>query len=265
MLAFERKSKILEFLERYGNAEVTKMSNMLGVVPETIRRDLRDFEKKGILVRTHGGALIKDPKQAEFPVQIREMKNSLQKENLCQRAAAFITDDDMIFVDNSSTLIHLIKYIDEKIHVTILTNSIQLILESTKYKKDNITMICTGGIFNKHNMSLSGVIAGKYAHELFPNKAFISCHGISSEFGFTDGNFLEVGFKREMISLANKVFILADQTKFGKLGPIRLGDFEICDCLITDQAPTDEFTSQIKQSNPSIELIIAEKGEDENE
>lgn len=257
MLAFERKSKIIEYLEHKGKAEVSELANLLSVVPETIRRDFRDLEKQGVLTRTHGGALIKNPPNTDYPVHIRIMKHNSEKELICRHAAQFVGNGDVIFVDNSTTLINFIKYINDAISVTVVTNSLQLIQEFANLHKENVTMICSGGVFNKQNMSLSGEIAGKHTIDIFPNKAFVSCHGVSAEFGLSDGNFFEVGFKREMINISSQVFFLVDHTKFDKLGPIRLGNLKICDVLITDQAPSDEFLVQLKQANPKLELIIA--------
>ncbi len=258
MLADERKSRIIEYLEQNGRAEVNVLSGMLGVVAETIRRDLHELEKQGVLKRTHGGAVIMNHKEKEYPVQVRVMKNSIEKDRLCSFASRYVNDGDMIFIDNSTTLVNLIKYIDDNIQATILTNSIKVLQEFASCRKDNITMICTGGVFNKSNLSLSGTFSDKYSREFFPNKAFISCHGVSAEYGFTDGNFLEVGFKREMIRLAGKVFFLIDHTKFGKLGPIRLGGLEICDVLVTDIAPEEDIAVQLKQENPNMELVVCD-------
>ncbi len=256
MLAYERKSKIIEYLEHNGKAEVNVLAELLGVVAETIRRDLRELETQGVLKRTHGGAVIGSQKEKEYPVQVRVMKNAVEKDMLCRRAADFISEGDLIFVDNSSTLVNLIKHIDEDIQLTILTNSIKLLQEYTLYRKDNITMLCTGGVFNKANLSLSGALSDKFTREFFPNKAFISCHGVSDEYGFTDGNLHEVGFKREMINLADTVYFLIDRTKFGKLGPIRLGGLDICDVLITDAEPDADMLVQLKQGNTEMETIV---------
>jgi DeoR family fructose operon transcriptional repressor len=258
MLAYERKSRIIEYLEQNGRAEVNELSEMLGVVAETIRRDMRELEAQGVLKRTHGGAVAVNQKEKEYPVQVRVMKNAVEKDRLCRKAAGFVNEGDLIFVDNSSTLVNLIKHLDDNMQLTILTNSIKVLQEYSMYRKDNITMLCTGGVFNKANLSLSGALSDKFTREFFPNKAFISCHGISEEYGFTDGNLHEVGFKREMIGLAEKVYFLIDRTKFGKLGPIRLGGLEICDVLITDAQLSSELTRQLKLSNPDIEIVVCE-------
>jgi DeoR/GlpR family transcriptional regulator of sugar metabolism len=258
MLAFERKSRILQYLEQNGKAKVTELAQVLSVTPETIRRDLRQLENQGVLTRTHGGALMKKQKEADYPYQVRIMKNSAEKEKICRHAATFMEDGDMIFVDSSSTLISLIEHINPKIQITILTNSIQILQEFADNYKENVTMICTGGVFSKNNMSLSGTVSNDYSFNFFPNKAFVSCHGVSIDYGFTDINVFELGFRREIINLSGKVFFLADHAKFGRRGPVHLGDLKICDVLITDQAPPDDFISQLTQSNPDLELIIAE-------
>ncbi len=256
MFAYERKSKIIDYLEQNGQAEVNILSELLGVVPETIRRDFRELEIQGILTRTHGGAVLANRKEKEYPVQVRVMKNRPEKDRICKQAARYVNDGDLIFIDNSSTLINFVKYIDDNVEVTILTNSINVLQEYAAQDKDNITVICTGGIFSKANMSLSGTIADKYKYDLFPNKAFVSCHGVSTEFGFTDGNFLEVGFKREMLKISNKVYFLLDHSKFGKLGPIHLGDINTCDVLLTDELPPEDFSKKLSQLNSKLEVIV---------
>lgn len=256
MLAYERKSRIIEYLEQNGRAEVTILSQLLGVVPETIRRDLRELETQGVLKRTHGGAVIEQPKEREYPVQVRVMKNAVEKDMLCRKAAEFVSEGDLIFIDNSSTLVNIIKHISDDMHLSILTNSIKVLQEYALYKKDNITMLCTGGVFSRSNLSLSGTLSDSFTREFFPNKAFVSCHGVSAEHGFTDGNLHEVAFRREVISLAEKVYFLVDHSKFGKLGPIKLGGLEICDVLITDKKPPAELEQQLKQSNPEMEIIV---------
>ena len=106
------------------------------------------------------------------------------------------------------------------------------------------------------HLSLSGTLSDSFTREFFPNKAFVSCHGVSAEHGFTDGNLHEVAFRREIISIAEKVYFLVDHSKFGKLGPIKLGGLEICDVFITDRKPPAELEQQLKQSNPDVEIIV---------
>jgi DeoR family transcriptional regulator, fructose operon transcriptional repressor len=257
MLVLERKRKIIEYLEINHAAPVNGLAAELNVVPETIRRDLRELEKQGVLTRTHGGAVLNSHQETDYPVQVRVMKNSREKELICKYAAGYIEEGDLIFVDNSSTLIHLLKYIPDNISVTVLTNSIWVLQEYARLGKSNIVMICSGGVFNRKNMSLSGTVSGKNFAHFFPTKAFVSCHGLSSEQGFTDSNLLELDFKREIIKASGKVFFLLDHSKFGKLGPVRLGEINICDILITEKLPPDEFAARLYELHPDLEIVVS--------
>lgn len=237
MIGFERKSEILNLLEKDGKIAVSSLADRFGVCKETIRRDLREFEVNNILKRTHGGAFIEaqvSRNQDEFPVTVREVQRYEEKLAICKKAASMIKDGDAIFVDNSSTTIFLIRCIPRNVNVCIITNSMKVLLEAVQVKNPSLRFICLGGELKESNMSFSGMIPQKVAQDYYPSKAFLSCAGISEHQMLTDSSAAEVDIKKLMIDRSQKVFVLADHTKFSSTGHVHLTEFSSVDCIITD-------------------------------
>ena len=239
----ERKLKIKKLIEETGKINVNDLSEEFKISKETIRRDLTSLEKMGVLKRTHGGAILSTVKNSnfntEYPVEIRQIQNCDEKKSICKKAASFIQNKDIIFIDNSSTLIYLPKYIPKNIQITIITNSINALLEIAKRDMPNVTAICLGGIFNARNYSLYGMGSLKSAEEYFPNKAFFSCAGISPKSMIADTSLFELDIKKMMIERAETTYLLADYTKFFRSGQIQLCRFDAVDNIITDKGKGD--------------------------
>lgn len=257
MYSIERKSEIINILEQNGKVDVNELAGRFSTSRETIRRDLREMEEDGVLKRTHGGAVFQSAGTTpnEYPVAVREIQRYHEKNAICRRAAAFIKDGDIVFVDNSSTCIYLIQYIPADIRVTILTNSVKLLLESLSSRNPNHLIFCMGGVFNGSNLSLYGNITLKNAGEFRPNKAFMSCTGIHPENQLADSSVLEVDTKRLMVERAQEVYILADYSKFHRTGQVYLCDLSSIDCVITDSKTKAEDAAFLGEMG--IELVIA--------
>lgn len=256
MLGAERKSKIIEMIEQEGSVKVQELSQRLNVVQETIRRDLKELESQGIVEKIHGGAILVNRKDQEYPVNVRELKYSHEKNILCHAAAQQLRDGDVIFVDNSSTLLSFLRHIRPDYNITVITNSITLLETADEISNDNITLICTGGIYNRSNKSLSGSISMTCVNHFIPTKAFVSCHGVSLTHGFTDGNLRESEFKSELLKVSAKHFYLVDHSKIGKIGSVRLAPLTDCDVLITDRSLDNDFQEQLIRANPNLNVII---------
>jgi DeoR family fructose operon transcriptional repressor len=260
MYSIERKSIIMNQLEANGSVDVNTLASNFETSKETIRRDLRDLEADGALIRTHGGAVEKKKDSTaatvEFPVNIRGIQRFAEKNQICKKAAEYIEDGDTLYVDNSSTILYLLNYIPENLNVTIVTNSIKFLLESTRRSYPNQLLISLGGIFRQSNLSVYGGSSIKSGKEYYPNKAFLSCTGISRKNMFVDSSIYEVDVKRMMIEQSTQVFILADYTKFDRPGQIFLCDFSKINYIITDSKTKTAELDYLKQYH--IELIIAD-------
>ncbi len=237
MYSVQRQSLILDLLEIEGEVEVTALASKFATSTETIRRDLREMEKSGLLTRTHGGAVIARNKYSdgyEYPLLVRGLQKYEEKQMICRATAPLLEDGDTIFLDNSSTTMHLLKYIPRNIKITIVTNSIQVMLEAGKLNNSNMIVISVGGIFNSKNYSLTGVLSKNYARNFYPDKAIMSCRGIEKISGMTDASIYEIEVKQMMIEHARQFILMADYTKFGLTGAIHLGGLEEIDVVVTD-------------------------------
>ncbi len=258
MLGFERKAEIADLLERAGKMDVASLSERFDVCKETIRRDLRGLEKEGIIKRAHGGAVLdlsSSKVRPEFPVSVREIQRQEEKQAICRVAASFISHGDTVFMDNSSTTLYLLRFIPREMEVCIVTNSLKLLLEAVRVQNPRLRFVCLGGDFKESNMSFSGAIPQRIGREYVPNKAFMSCASISEKHMLTDSSADEVEVKRLMIERSQEVTILADHTKFTRLGQVFLGAFSSIDRIVTDPETALQPLDYLKAFD--LKLVVA--------
>ncbi len=259
MYSIERKAEIHKMLEESGRIEVAKLAEIFDISKETIRRDLRELEEIGALHRTHGGAVSAQPNsfaEDEYPIEMRQIHQPKEKDAICKVAASFIEMDDSIFVDNSSTCLNLVKHIPSTLRLTIITNSIKLLLEAARKPNPNQVIVCLGGLFHSANLSIFGSITQENANSYFPNKAFISCAGIHIPDGIFDSSLLEVDTKRKMIAHSQKIYLLADSSKLNKTGNVFLANFSTINTIVTDSKAKFSHLNDLRKAGK--EIILAD-------
>lgn len=238
MYNIERKAAIIAMLEQQGEVEVNELAIHFNVSKETVRRDLTELEREGALTRTHGGALSARSKLnslGEYTVSVRGIQRFNEKNAICRFSAKMIQDEDTIFVDNSSTCLYLMQYLPQGIHLTVITNSIKLLVEASRLNLPFVSYFCLGGTFKSSNMSLYGNTSLRNAQEYYPAKAFVSCAGIRPDGLLTDGSGQEADTKKLMLEHAREIYLLADHTKFSSSGSVYLSHIKRGNNIITDR------------------------------
>ena len=104
MFDLERQNLIVELLKKNKSMSVAKLSELLYVSEPTVRRDLTHLEEQGAIIRTHGGAVLRDTENREIPLMFRESQNNSAKKIIAEKASAFIGNGKVIFMDASSTV-----------------------------------------------------------------------------------------------------------------------------------------------------------------
>ena len=256
MYNVERKALIMDMLEKENAVSVTQLAEVLKISKETVRRDLRELEQDGMIRRTHGGAVCEQQSASvsEHPFNVREVQHYAEKALICKCAAKYVQDGDTIFVDNSSTTISLLKNINPLYQITVVTNSIRQLFESTTINNQNMTIISLGGVFRAKNYSLAGSLSVDSARNFRPSKAFISCRAIEAS-GLSDGSIYEVETTRALIATAREVIVLADSSKFEETGTVYLADLKKATRVITDAGISKEAIRMLEIAG--VEVVIA--------
>lgn len=237
MYAEERHLKILEILKAEKRVSVNALAQQLEISKESIRRDLRDMETHGFLKRTHGGAIISEQttKDDELPAGFRKTINMEKKNLIAKKAVSLIEDEDIIVLDNSTTAGCMVKYLPRHYKLTIITNSLQTMLEIFSITDSAWVCVCLGGVLRRKSNATLGFLARNTFSFFRPTKMFMSCAGIDKNGLMTEGNISEVEVKLDFIQHSDQKFLLMDDTKFGgQTGTVNEGGISSMDILITN-------------------------------
>lgn len=251
MLAIERRNRILATLREDKHVVVNELAKIFDVSEETIRRDLDKLEKEGYVVKTYGGAVISEGSEAELPYVIRKKANVEAKQKIAEIAAELVMDGDTLILDASSTAVFIAQKIKCKKEITLITNSVEVLMELSDVLGWRI--LSTGGTLRGGTGALVGNQAEECLSRFHVDKAFISCKGVDAEHGFTDSNDMHAAVKRKMLESASQVFFAVDSSKFDKLSFTSVSGFSNVDAVITDSKPNTEWC-EIFSAN-SIECL----------
>ncbi len=239
MLAIERRNKILAMLQRDSRVVVSDLSASFHVTEETIRRDLEKLEKEGFAKKTYGGAIINESLNVDLPYTVRKKANVTNKQYIAEIISSIVEDGDHIMMDASSTAVYAAKHLKNKKNITIITNSIEILLELSEVAGWKV--LSTGGTLREGSLSLVGYQAEKMITNYHVDKAIISCKGIDMEKGISDSNEMDAHIKKLMLESANIKILAADNSKFDKISFTKIEDLSAIDILITDSELDDKW------------------------
>jgi DeoR/GlpR family transcriptional regulator of sugar metabolism len=250
----EREKKIIELLMNKKSIDVNTLKDLLKTSISTLRRDLIALESTNIIKRSHGSVSLLQNSNIEFAYATRRQANEDIKNKLCRKASQFITDNSAIFLDASSTLSFLPKYLSNKKNLHIITNSIHIALEINHL--NNIDLSILGG---KVAFDSGAVLGGKALSDLInyfrPDLSFLSCSSIN-ESGIFMADEEQNILKKTILHYSKHSILLIDHTKFEKKDYIILSDFRDygIDKIITDATPSEEICKSLRKN--CIDLVV---------
>jgi len=231
MIQEERYDKILAILEEEQYVSAAKLSKALFVSLPTIRRDLTELQRRNLIVRSHGGAKKIQSEHTVAPLNFRRTVNANEKRALCRAAAELVEDNEIIFIDSSTTTLQMADFLGEKKGITVITNGIPL---ATVLVKKGIKTYCTGGEIFPNSLAHFGSFAEDFIRRFNIDTLFFSCHGVTAGGMLTDPSLPETQIRKVAIGQSKKTVFLCDESKFSLSTPYNLVSIRTLDRVISN-------------------------------
>ena len=239
MLALERRNQILEKLQAEKRVVVSDLSQLYNVSEETIRRDLDKLEKEGLAIKSYGGAVINEDISIDLPFNVRKNQNVSGKQKMAEIVASLVKDGDHIFLDASTTAVFVAKALKEKQRLTVITNSMEILLELADVSGWNI--ISTGGVMKEGYLAFLGSKTDESIRSYYVDKVIFSCKALDKDWGIMESQEAFGSTKRAMMSSGREKILVVDSSKFDQTAFSVAGSLKDVDVVVTDKKPVDRW------------------------
>jgi len=255
-MILQRRNQIVAWVQEAGAARVSELAERFQVSEVTIRNDLEELEKAGALIRDRGGALAPGKRRtltALPAVEERARIRAEQKRRIAAAAAKRVQSGDTILLDAGTTAVEMAAFLGGIPGLTVVTNAVNVALEVAARTDARIVLL--GGNFSRDAASTLGAIAEHTLAELRVPKVFLGTQAFDLENGLTDTTHEIAQIKRAMIRSAGRVYLLADSSKFGPVGFIKVAPIEAVHELISDTGLPDETAHALEHLGIRVERV----------
>ncbi|WP_029289182.1 DeoR/GlpR family DNA-binding transcription regulator [Cellulomonas sp. HZM] len=259
MLADQRRDQILDEVRRTGAARVADLVVTLDVSEMTVRRDITELARRGLVHRVHGGAV--DARHAVEPgFAAKRLVADDEKRAIARAALDLVAPGAAIALSAGTTthaLAELLVASTTLRPLTVVTNSAPAADTLDSAADPRLSVVLSGGTRTPSG-ALVGPVATASLASLRVDTLFLGVHGLDLRAGLTTPNLLEAETDRALIESASRVVVLADHGKWGTVGLSRIAELTRVDVLVTDQRAIDDAPEVVERARDLVgELVVA--------
>jgi DeoR family transcriptional regulator, fructose operon transcriptional repressor len=232
MIAEERQHQILVVARSEGSVDVGKLAADLTVAPETIRRDLRQLEQRGLVRRTHGGAYPVETARFETTLAMRTTRRVAEKRRIAAAAVGLLADAETLFIDEGFTPQLIAEALPTDRALTVVTASLPI--AAVLANSASITVLMLGGRVRGRTLATVDHWASSMLAGFVIDLAFIGANGISREHGLTTPDPAVADVKAQVVRVARRRVFSGVHTKFGASSFCRFAEVADFETIITD-------------------------------
>jgi DeoR/GlpR family transcriptional regulator of sugar metabolism len=238
----QRGEHVMRMLEQRDSVHVSELAELFSVSEVTVRSDLAELARRGLVARVRGGVRALQRGQSELAFDLRLRLEVPRKQAIARAAAAMVGEGEAVALDSSTTAYYLALELRSKRELVVVTNG--LLIAAALADASGVTALVTGGMLRPSAMSLVGDFGADLLRSTRINRGFFGARGLSLDRGLVDLNPDEVGIKQEMGEACDHVVGLLDSTKWHRSALLPFVATERIDAIITDaDAPAEDVAA----------------------
>lgn len=250
MIAAERMSTMIELLHKTGFIRVEDLATTFGVSEMTVRRDLIACEKKGLLKRCHGGAVLCPGVEREFAYSEKASVNVSSKERIAVKCVSLIENGMTVYLDAGTTTGRIVEKLGAFKDLTVITCDLQIAIKLANMDK---RVIFLGGIIQNSSYSVYGPLSEKILDELWIDVSFISTNFIDMDYTIYSAEPLEKAVtKMHVMKVSNRSYLVVDASKFNRKSLYKTCVLEDFSGVVTEREFSTEERKRLEKRGINI-------------
>jgi DeoR/GlpR family transcriptional regulator of sugar metabolism len=255
MSAHLRTEAIYKALQEEGPLKLSDLAGRLSVSMPTIRKDVDALARAQRVERSRGMVRLRTGTSfMSDGTGSSHLRNNAEKARIGRKAASLVGHGESIILDCGATTTEMAKQLTEREGLRVVTNALNIAM-ILGAKPSNRIML-PGGLFKPETLSVTDEKASTFFAGMYADKLFLAAGGVAMDAGLSYPDFIDLHVKRAMIEAANRVYLVADSSKFGRRDFAAFGAMEAIDVLVTDRALEPRYLGWLQQLG--IEVIYAD-------
>lgn len=248
----ERLVRILDLLAMNHEMSIAELCRRLSVSPATLRRDMSDLQEQGLVARTRGGA--RAAAGEEIPIRLRDIQRPLAKRAIAILAAELLPVGRhlAVAIGGGSTTADVARQLTCRRHLTIVTNALTTAFEVAAHP--NLQAIMTGGVVRSSSFELVGGLADNAFNGINVNVAILGADGVTAEHGVTTHDHTEARTNNAMVTHAQRLMVVADGSKIGRVTLAKVAEASAIHDLITDDSANPTELARLSALGVNIQI-----------
>lgn len=252
----ERQEEILSLLNTHNMVRIAELSDRFGVSEATIRKDMRALEDRGLLRRTHGGAILPNPNSRELSFEDASVTAQEEKQRIGAAAAKMVHDGDTFYLQSGTTTGSMLRALKGRRNLTIITCDLSHALMAEELLIDSEVILLGGSMRSGYHYT-QGPETIRQLGDYFVPTAFLGTNTFSFAKGFNAHRLEQACMVRTALDSAERRVILMDSSKIGVMGMVHAADLGDINCLITDTGVDMDTRRRLVELAPNLEVIYA--------